>query len=418
MKNRNIKFVVEEKLCTSCGVCSVACPRQCITIKNTSQNCVPVVDENVCTACGICVKACPGHGINLVEMTRQQFGQEIGIEKNDYAGYYNESMVGYSMDNNLRYHSASGGLVTTFLLYLLEKKYIDGALVLGYKNSNVFEPYSYIATTREQILSSRGSKYVVSSISNALNNLKAFNGKVAVVGLPCQIQGVKKLLSFNNLIKSKIFGCFSIYCSLNKTRNSIEYYLDHYKINKKNVAHFSFRDDGCMGFMKYTGIDGEVIKKIPYVSYWHGTHSFFTNERCTVCIDHFGELADISFGDINIKPYNEDKIGISSIVVRSKFWLDILKKAVDDHYIHLKHIPIEDICKSQIYAQYYKKGAGVEVNKLLRRIRGLSNPHYDYIYKGSISPFTFVKELSNLFMRVIGSHKSLWFIVHLLDRNK
>ena len=31
---------------------------------------------------------------------------------------------------------------------------------------------------------------------------------------------VKKLLSFNNLIKSKIFGCFSIYCSLNKTRNS------------------------------------------------------------------------------------------------------------------------------------------------------------------------------------------------------
>ena len=170
--------------------------------------------------------------------------------------------------------------------------------------------------------------------------------------------------------------------------------------------------------MKFIGNDGKVEKKVPYISYWHGTHSFFTNERCTVCIDHFGELADISFGDINIKPYNEDEIGISSIVVRSKFWLEILDKAVDDQYIYLKHIPIEDVCKSQIYARYYKKGAGVEVNKFLRKIRGLSNPHYDYSYDGSISPFTFLKEFLNLLMRVIGTHKSLWFVVHLLDRSK
>ena len=104
MRTKNITFVVKEKLCTSCGVCSVTCPRQCITITNTTQNCIPVVDENDCTGCGLCLKACPGHGINLVEMTKQQFYQETEIKNNDYAGYYYESMVGYSTDNNLRFH--------------------------------------------------------------------------------------------------------------------------------------------------------------------------------------------------------------------------------------------------------------------------------------------------------------------------
>lgn len=418
MSFRNISFVVKERLCTSCGVCSAACPNNCITMQANFQNSIPIVDDKKCLNCGLCVKVCPGHGMNLVDYSNRQFCNVKDIKYNNYAGYYLNSMVGYSLDYDIRFHSASGGLVSAFLIYLLEKKLIDGALVLGYNMLNIFEPYSYIATTKEQILESRGSKYIVSSIHNALMDLKTFKGKVIVVGLPCQIQGIKKWALINKDIKSKVLGYFSVYCSLNKTRNSIDYYLSHYEVNRTNIKKFSFRDDGYMGYMKYTNYDNKVIKRIPYMSYWHGTHSFFTNERCTVCIDHFGELADISFGDINIEPYNEDKIGVNSLVVRSQYWFDMLLSAASEKYIYLKGLPIEDVCRSQIYSKYYKKGAGVKVNFLLRKIRGLANPIYDYSYDGDISISTYFKEIMNMIMRWVGSHKSLWFFIHQLDRSK
>ena len=418
MNNKNISIVVKEKLCTSCGVCSAACPYNCITIQKNKKNCIPFIDRTKCINCGICIRVCPGYGIELLGLTKRLYEQELSVRYSKSAGYFIETLAGYTLDCDMRFHSASGGVVSAFLIYLLEKKYIDGALVLGYSRLNIFEPYSYIATTKEQILASRGSKYIVSSLDNALMDLKSFNGRVVVVGLPCQIQGIRKWASINKEIKSKIIGYLAIYCSLNKTRNSIDYYLSHYKIDGRKVKNFSFRDDGCLGYMKFTGFDDKVIKKIPYMSYWHGTHSFFTNERCTVCIDHFGELADISFGDINIKPYNEDKIGVSSIVVRSTKWRNLLNLAVDDGALCLKPIPMEYICNSQIYSKYYKKGPGVIVNYWLRKIRGLSNPRYDYTYDGKIPIKIFFKEIANMIMRWVGTHKSLWFIIHLLDKSK
>ena len=84
----------------------------------------------------------------------------------------------------------------------------------------------------------------------------------------------------------------------------------------------------------------------------------------------------------------------------------------------LDAIPAEILISSQEYSKKFKKGAGVKTNFLLRKMCGKVNPVYDYQYSGRIGVIDILGEVSKVLMRVIGRHRSLWFIVRLLDTNK
>lgn len=413
---KSVATVVNDGLCTSCGICGGCCNKNAISFKYGRERNIPQVDASKCVNCGLCYDVCPGKGIELNTISKNIFGNELGIQTDPYAGHYLSVYVGHSTDGNIRYHSATGGMVTQFLIYLLRQKIIDGAVVVRYKN--VFEPDPFIATTEEEIWESRSSKYVVVSMDRVADKI-ARSGKrrLVVVGLPCHIQGWRQLAKKNKRVRESIVGYFAIYCSLNKTKHSLDYYPIRYKVDKNKVGSFSFRDDGCMGFMKFSDKQGNVLKKIPYLSYWFGTHSFFANPRCSLCIDQLGELADISFGDIHIEPYSQDKIGTNSIITRSTYWDKVLNNCMQDGFVELNEIPIRILVESQGYVKQFKKGAGVKANFILRRLLGKSTPIYDYSYSGPVGIKCLIIELCKSVMREIGTHKSLWPAIKMLDRN-
>ena len=411
----NVTKVVKAGLCTSCGVCAGSCGRKALSFKYGNERNVPQVDVSRCVKCGVCYEVCPGKGIRLNSVSKELFGSENGIKINPYAGHYLNTYAGHSTDWNIRYHSATGGMVTQFLIYLLRQKIIDGAVVVRYKD--VFEPEPFIATTEEEIWDSRSSKYVVVSMDKVADEI-ARSGKrrLVVVGLPCHIQGWRQLAKKNKRVRDSIIGYFAIYCSLNKTKHSLDYYQMRYKVDKNNVGRFSFRDDGCMGFMKFSDKQGNVLKKIPYLNYWFGTHSFFANPRCSLCIDQLGELADVSFGDIHIEPYSQDTIGTNSIITRNMYWDKILNVCMQDGFVKLNEIPISILVESQGYVRQFKKGAGVKANFILRKSIGKSVPTYDYCYTGTVGFKCIVTELCKVMMRIIGRHKCLWLVVKMLDK--
>lgn len=419
MKN-NVGIVVSNNLCTSCGICSGACTKNAISFHYGKERNVPIV-SNSCVECGVCYDVCPGKGISLNEISTKLFGAEKNINKNVYAGHYLYAYTGQSTNENIRYHSASGGTVSSFLIYLLKRKIIDGAVVVRYKKNNPFEPEPFVATTEKEIWDSRSSKYVLLSMDKVAAQISygKFNRKkLVVVGLPCQIHGWRQLAQKNKNIRDTIVGYFAIYCSVNKTKHSIDYYLYRYKVNPIEVGKFSFRDDGCMGYMKFSDKRGNTIKKIPYLSYWFGTHSFFSNSRCSLCIDQLGELADISFGDIHIEPYSLDKVGVNSLITRSTYWDNLLKECYADEYIVLENIDIETLLQSQVYVKTFKKGAGVKTNLMLRQWMRRAIPKYDYHFSGKISLKNIIVEISKYVRYKIGYYRRLWFIIKVLDRNK
>lgn len=411
MEKRNIQSIVDNGLCMGCGLCQDACPKGCIKITHRNTN-YPLVDETKCVLCGRCYATCPGKGIKLVSEGKNLYPN---AKFNKYIGRYESLYTGHSLNEDIRLHSASGGVVTQFLCYLFDKHIIDGAAVVGQQDNSKMLPKAFVAKSKEEVISAKSSKYVVTSYEGIAKKL--INGKFVIVGLPCHIQAFRQYTKIDRKFRESVIGIFSIFCSLNKTKLSTEYYLYRYGIEAKNLGTFAYRDNGCPGYMTFTNRDGKVIKQVPYLDFWMGTHNFFQNKRCSFCFDQFGELADINFGDINIRPYNEDKVGVSSVVVRSKKWNELFQEAVQDGYLSLEPLSKEDLLRSQRYVMSYKKGRGIAATLQLRKMFGKKNPINDEdLPKPGIKDY--LKQTANFIMRQIGKKKSSFQIVKLLDFKK
>src|SRR4030043_382689 len=107
-------------------------------------------------------------------------------------------------DEEIRRGSSSGGIVTQLLVYALEKGIIDGALVVRMKKDKPLEPEPFIARSREEIISASKSKYCPVAANVVLKAILSEKGRVAVVGLPCHINGIRKAESALPELKKKI----------------------------------------------------------------------------------------------------------------------------------------------------------------------------------------------------------------------
>lgn len=438
MLKSNILYTVKNHLCTGCGICEDVCPKHCITIVRKDGENRPVLDETMCLGgkCGRCLKACPGVGVDLSRIAKESFG-ELGVKEDKFIGRYIGLHTGYSMDEEVRYHSASGGMVSQFLIYLLDKKIIDGAVVTGYGEDHV-TPKSYIARTREDVINARSSKYCPVALNKVGNEIAHSDGKYVVVGTPCHIQGFRKRSIIDRKFREHVVGYFSIYCSSGRTFNGQDYLFMHYGVEKSDIKYFAYRDEGCLGNLTILHDGGgeefpsprtdnlgtrcrksESLKKISisFTSYYGPIlRSFFKPHRCLTCIDHYGELADVCFGDIHIAPYDKDEIGISSWITRTEYWEQLFVDAAKEGYIYMDNVAADILNDSQATMLYPKKRraqAVVNIDKLF----GGKAPLYDKPFEKPTFK-DYVSEVVCMAQQFVGRRKYLWFLINYINKGK
>lgn len=409
----NILYTTANDICTGCGICSGACPNGAISFIVKKSSFRPQVNESLCKnskGCHRCFDACPGVGIDLINFAKNIFEQEK-ISTDRILGPYIQCFIGHSTDYDMRYHSASGGALSHFLIYLLEHGEIDGALVTKFCKESPLKVKSFIATTREDIIAARSSKYAPTSFYEAFSEIKKFGGsRLVVVGVPCQIEGMRKLMSIDKKIREKVCGLFSVYCSGSRSFSFTEYVLKTRKIDVDKLDFLAYRDNGCLGGMVAKG-DGIDFYE-DYQRYCHPLRSIFIPHRCMLCVDHFGELADISFGDIHKPPYSEDKIGINSIIVRDSVWLSKLRNAAEQKSLFLKELSSSEILASQKMA-YIKKKRNV-VFALIEKKLGKRVPEFGSTYGATIGIKSIVDYIQVFVQRLIGNNRLLWWLIPFL----
>lgn len=414
MKDNNINIVTKYNLCTGCGICEDLCPTHSIRIERKNGENHPTIDKVSCLSpsCGTCLKVCPGLGIKLNSLAKDIYSEPT-INQDKYIGKYVSLYTGYSMDYDIRYHAASGGIVTQFLVFLLEKKIIDGAVITKFSEKDHITPVSYIARTPKEIIEARSSKYCPVSLNKVGNEIKQSEGKYVIVGLPCHIQGFRKRACIDKKFNERIIGFFSIYCSSNRTYYAQDFLLKKHNVSSKDISYFAYRDNGCLGDMI---IKTQNTITVPFSFYYGRLRSFFKPRRCLVCIDHYGELADVCFGDIHIEPYKNDKIGISSWIVRNTFFDRLFKQAVSEGYIHIEELDPETLNESQkamLYSKKRKAKALINIDKIL----GRRTVTYD-VQLDSPKINDYISVVITGIQRFIGKHKSLWFIINYLFDHK
>lgn len=413
-KIRTIEEIRDVGLCTGCGTCAGVCPNSAIEItKNNSKGIyVPELNEEGCNQCGICFDACPGLFANSKKLNEEIFDKK---SEDVLVGNYLNCYIGHTTDYEIRYNSASGGLVTALLIFALEEGLIDGALVTRMKKDNPLEPEPFIARTKEEIIEASKSKYCPVPANIALKEiLESKEGeKFAVVGLPCHIQGIRKAEQVNKKLQEKIALRIGIFCGHTPNFLGTEFLLNKLGIKKEEVKKLDYRGEGWPGSMKISLESGELL--IPEQDYWNslfGLH-FFTPTRCLLCSDGTCELADLSFGDAWLPELSDDKIGKSIIVSKSETGEQLLQAMKLKNKIELDEISAKKVIQSQAGMLYFKKKNLDARSKLFKAVPKnnnlLKSDAVDYLL--ALFPYLNSYISSKAFLRKILCHipsKLIW----------
>jgi coenzyme F420 hydrogenase subunit beta len=371
-KRSTIRWVVKHGLCTGCGTCAGVCPRDALemVVDRKRGRYLPQIDKNKCTRCGLCYDVCPGHSVDFEGLSTAFFGdvpEDVALGK--YLGCY----IGHATDKKMRHDGASGGLVTAFLVFALEQGLIDGALVTRMRADRPLEPEPFIARTKNGIIAAARSKYCPVAANAALKAILDSDGRLAVVGLPCHIQGIRKAEQCIPALKERIRYRISIACSLDYSFLGTERLLLGLGIAPESVETLEYRGRGWPGSMHIRAKDGtDTI--VPLADYYKKLGPFCLG-RCTLCSDMFGELSDLSCGDAWVpEAVKTDKSGSSFVITRTPEAEEFLELAASQEAVELSELGLEELLASQGHAAFKKRK--LKARMLLCRLTGRRVPKY------------------------------------------
>lgn len=364
----------------------------------------PAVDVSQCKACENCIKVCPGSSVDFNALNEFVFGR---IPDSYLLGNFIECYTGHSMDEEIRWNASSGGLVTSLLVFLLKEGKIDGALVTKMSLCDPLEPEVTIATTEEEIRSASQSKYCPVPVSEAIKRILKENRKVAVVGLPCHIHGIRKAEMANSKIRERIILHIGLFCGHGVSFLGTEFILRKLAIDKKQVKRIDYRRFEYPGVMSVSFGNGNV-KSFSHVEFWASLFSKFTSfssRRCTLCSDATSEFADISFGTAWLPDLTGHKNSIC--LSRTKIGDEFLQLARQKKKIYLEEISCERVVqaeKSIIDFTKKKLRARLFVTRMLRK----HVPDYYGLKLADSNAFDYVDALLLYLRMYLSSRKSAW----------
>ncbi|KCZ72308.1 coenzyme F420-reducing hydrogenase, beta subunit [Candidatus Methanoperedens nitroreducens] len=338
MSVNKIRYVVDNNLCVRCGTCVGVCPLNAITLNDRNY---PVKNSS-CTGCGHCIEVCPGIDVDFPELTMQLFRKRFNI--NGLLGFFTNAYAGYALDPDIRANASSGGVITQLLIYLLEKKIIDGAIVAVTDPEAPCQSKPIIAKTKDELLQSMQSRYTIIPVNQLFGKIRQMEGKFALVGLPCHIHGFRKLANIDPVIRDRIYLVLGLYCNLNLEQEATLDLQKISRISQKEIKNFEYRGGEWPGAIRITKKNGNT-HNLHYSNYKDGAFNYLSRlyyaKRCLYCIDGSSELADISFADPWVQDGNGDwvfKGGWTLIFERTEKGGMLLAEAERDHAIFLKRL--------------------------------------------------------------------------------
>jgi coenzyme F420-reducing hydrogenase beta subunit len=289
------------------------------------------------------------------------------IEK--YMGKIQSSWLAYSLDEEIRQNAASGGTITTLFSYLLEIGEIDGALVCATRvEGNELVAEYRIAKSREELISSQGSKYIETNFAtDAVPLIKEFKGKLALSAIPCDTWIIDKLRKNNPEIDEKIRLVVSVFCGHVSDPGLSRLVIKKYKPAGVSLTSFRHRVGHWRGKTRFDFDDKTRIEKPFSVFSDYQNLYFFCARKCLHCNDHTAYLSDISVGDVWLQSMKENPIKHNAVIVRSKQAETYLLSAREKGKIFLESVSNELIADAQARSlpMHYNVSARTKAGKIL-----------------------------------------------------
>lgn len=397
---------MRSELCNRCGTC-VGLSEGHIRFANREGRFLPeLVQELPDEAYDRIWNACSGRYFDFPEYRRHFYPNAPHFHT--YTGPYRDLYIGHAQDAVLRLSGASGGIISTVLIYLLEKKRIDGAIVTRMSPEKPWLTEPFIARTREEILEAAQSKYILTSVNEILEQSADFNGSLAYVGLPGQVQSIRKLQEAKDPAVANIAYLFGPFYGNTLHFSSVKSFLrSHGEKDHTRIRKLYFRHGEWPGNMRVEMESGRIIE----LKKFHANYliPFHIVRNSLYCSDFTNEFTDVSGGDAWAPVYEERGKGFSLVIPRSEKGAQLIEEMQKEGWLHL--LPISEKEAIDMHSHGYdfkKRGAFIRIR--FRSFWGKAVPDYGYQQKG----FTFKRWLMELIIstlfRILGTGLARWTV--------
>ena len=296
--------------CYGCGVCSVACAHKAINISLDQDGFIkPVVNNMLCTECGVCLKVCAFYNKLMVDDPREVYG---------YAGY--------SKDDTVRKACSSGGVGYELARHAIENEFTVCAVRYDVEQCCAVH---YFATSAAELNSSRGSKYIQSHTVDAFSHFKR-GPHYMVIGTPCQIDSLRRYVRMKRMDDK--FVLVDFFCHGVPSNLLWQKYLKEFSIS--NPTEIRWRDKQTGWHDSWNMVfKNESTESSSRMSQGDLFYKFYLKNRCLgkPCYDDCkykmaSSAADIRIGDLWGTKYQTDENGISGILTFTKKGDDIIHR--------------------------------------------------------------------------------------------
>ena len=319
------KEVIDKGICGKCGGCVSFCSAGELNTLEMGKNEVPrYIDEDKCQKCGICYLICP-QTESLNEELQEKFRWRPPV------GDYQRVTSAQTTNKEVERICTDGGVVTSLLLYLLERNMINGAIVS--KKTGRFARRAIVARTSEELVEAAGSTFsgslhleelggeytTYTPILSTVKSLeKGYLHDIAVVGTPCQINAIRKMQCLGIIPAHLIKYTIGLFCIENFSfddvaREMLEKKLD---INLEKIVKLNIKDDFVISLTK--GVTIHVpLEEVHEVA----------RPACFTCKDFSNEYADISVGGL------ASPDGYTTTLIRTGVGASVFNGALSNGYI-------------------------------------------------------------------------------------
>ncbi len=333
-KKTEVYDVCSHDKCTGCSACANVCPVNVIEMTMDREGFLYpiIIDEDKCIKCKLCEKTCPV--LNPVK--------KIVENKNPIKVF-----AAYSLDEETRYMSTSGGAFSEFAKYILENNGVcygavyDENFVIRHKRIDNFAGLKEI----------RQSKYYQSHIDDTFKSVKLDldqGKKVLFCGSPCQTAGLSGYLKkdYKNLLIVD-FICHSV-----SSERAFMAYLKEMEEKHGSKAEriwFKNKETGWHKFSQridFTGKNEYYCQPWYRDSYMKGFLNFKCYQRpsCHSCnFKAFHRSSDITLADFwgltwnNQEQKDDQEKGVSVVIVNTAKGKKIFDKHISSRVYSEEH---------------------------------------------------------------------------------
>jgi len=316
--------VLAKGKCVGCAACVSICPVDVFDYVDEK----PVgTRADACVNCVLCAEVCP-----VLRPADSDMKEFIGLQEpsiDEGYGAYAYGLYARATAPDILARCQDGGIVSAIILHGMEKGTLRGAVLGDTYPENRQIGRHKLAKTREDVLSCAASRYTYSPNTLALQQaMQEDFGPLAVVGVPCQVDGVRLQqnssinLQMSRWYRENISLVFGLFCSESFTNESIQKLAEIIDVDATRIENINIK-----GKVVIRLDDGEILNvSLKKYREW-------ARPACLYCLDYGGENADIGAGGIGLD-------GWTYTLIRTRRGHEAFQAALADGWLETR--PLSD----------------------------------------------------------------------------